>query len=67
MAKKDKKVIAEEVEEEVLEEEPVPEPTPEPEPEPEPKNTGKKVIREKLGIGYKIVKYADGTNEKIYN
>jgi hypothetical protein len=65
MAKKDKKEMVEEVEEEVLEEEPVPEPTPEP--EPEPKNTGKKVIREKLGIGYKIVKYADGTNEKFYD
>jgi len=65
VAKKDKKVMEVELEEEVLEEEPVPEPTPEP--EPEPKNTGKKVIREKLGIGYKIVKYADGTNEKIYD
>lgn len=60
MAKKNKKEIAEEVEEEVLEEEPVPEPTPEPE-------SQKTVIREKLGIGYKIVKYTDGTNEKIYD
>ena len=59
MAKKSKKV---EVEEEApIEEEPTPEP------EPEPENTSKKVIREKLGIGYKIVKYDDGTNEKIYN
>jgi hypothetical protein len=60
MAKKDKEMVEEEA---PTEEEPIPEP--EPEPKPEPNN--KKVIREKLGIGYKIVKYADGTHEKVYD
>ena len=53
MAKKDKKVIAEEVEEEVLEEEPVPEPTPEPEVE-------FKVVNTARG---RMKRFPDGTME----
>jgi hypothetical protein len=61
---KDEEMEMEEVEEE--EEAPKEEPTPEPELEPEPKND-KRIIKENLGIGYKIVVYADGTHEKIYD
>jgi len=61
MAKKSKK---EKIEEEAPVEE---EPTPEPEPEPEPKQTDKKLIKEKLGIGYKLLVYNDGSYDKVYD
>jgi len=54
MAKKDKKVMAEEVvEEEVLIEEPVPEPTPEPEPDFKVVNTARGMMK----------RFPDGTME----
>ena len=63
MAKKDKKVIAEEVEEEVLEEEPVPEPTPEPEPAPQ----GRKEVKRVAGVRYTTIVYDNGETAKQWN
>ena len=60
MAKKSKKVE----EEAPIEEEPTPEPEPEPEPE---LNSGKKIIKEKLGIDYKLLVYNDGSYDKVYD
>ena len=61
MAKKDKKVIAEEVEEEVLEEEPVPEPTPEPVPQ------GRIEVKRIEGIRFTTIVYDNGETEKQWN